>query len=288
VSSQTKGIILIILTNLVFASQDGISKYLVEQYHVFSVIMIRYWAFAAFVVAISMMSKGGIRQVARTKMPKMQFARGVLLALQVCMAAYLFANLGLISTHVLFASYPLMVTLFAVPLLGEKVGIWRLVAVFSGFLGVMVILQPGADVFDPMALLPLIAASAFALYNIMTRYVARADNGETSFFWTGIGGVLTMTIIGPFFWDPISGTDIYLMAILCITGAGSHYLMIKALEAAEASVLQPFSFLQLVFTAMIGVAVFGENLALTTVLGAMIIVASGLFIIWRQRQKISK
>ena len=98
--------------------------------------MIRYWAFVAFVIILSMMSKGGIRQVAGTKMPKMQLARGILLGIQVCMAAYLFANLGLIDTHVIFATYPLMVTLFSIPLLGEKVGIFRLGAVFAGFLGV--------------------------------------------------------------------------------------------------------------------------------------------------------
>lgn len=284
-SSYTKGIILIILANLVFAAQDGITKYLAEQYHVFSIIMIRYWAFAAFVIILSMMAKGGIRQIAKTKMPKMQMARGVLLGLQVCMAAYLFANLGLIDTHVIFASYPLMVTLFSIPLLGEKVGIWRLGAVLVGFLGVIVILQPGVNVIDPIALLPLGAAAAFAVYNIMTRYVARADSGETSFFWTGIGGFITLTLIGPFFWDPLQGHDITWMAILCVTGTLSHYLMIKALEVAEASVLQPFSFLQLVFASTIGVIIYSETLTIHTVMGAAIIVASGLFIIWRERQK---
>ena len=284
-SSYTKGIILIILTNLVFATQDGITKHLAQQYHVFSIIMIRYWAFAAFVIILSMMSKGGIRTVASTKMPKMQLARGVLLGTQVCMAAYLFANLGLVDTHVIFASYPLMVTLFSIPLLGEKVGIWRLGAVFMGFFGVMVILQPGIAVIEPIALLPLGAAATFALYNIMTRYVARTDNGETSFFWTGIGGFLTLTLIGPFFWDPPQGQDIYWMAILCVTGALGHYLMIKALEVAEASVLQPFSFLQLVFASMIGVAIYNESLTIYTIIGAAIIVASGLFIIWRERHK---
>ena len=284
-SSYTKGIILIVLANLVFAAQDGITKYLAEQYHVFSIIMIRYWAFVAFVIILSMMAKGGIRQVAKTKMPKMQLARGVLLGLQVCMAAYLFANLGLIDTHVIFASYPLMVTLFSIPLLGEKVGIWRLSAVLVGFLGVIVILQPGVNVIDPIALLPLGAAATFAVYNIMTRYVARADSGETSFFWTGIGGFITLTLIGPFFWDPLQGNDIYWMAILCVTGTLSHYLMIKALEVAEASVLQPFSFLQLVFASFIGVLVYSETLTIHTVMGAAIIVASGLFIIWRERLK---
>lgn len=276
---------MIILANLVFASQDGLTKHLAEHYNVFSIIMIRYWAFLAFVLIMSMMGKGGIRQVARTKMPKMQMARGVFLALQVCMAAFMFAELGLINTHVIFASYPLLVTLFSIPLLGERVGIWRLSAVIFGFIGVLIILQPGLGSFDTLSILPLFAAATFALYSIMTRYVARTDTGETSFFWTGVGGMITMTLIGPFFWDPIYGMDIVWMGMLCITGAASHYLMIKALEAAEASVLQPFSFLQLVFASIIGVVFYGEILTTNTFFGASIIVMSGLFIIWRERQK---
>ncbi len=284
-SPASKGIILIILANLVFASQDGLTKYLAEQYHVFSIIMIRYWAFMAFVLILCITVQGGIRKVAQTKMPKMQMARGVLLGLQVCIAAYLFANLGLIDTHVIFASYPLMVTLFSIPLLGEKVGRWRIGAVLVGFLGVLVILRPGVAVIDPITILPLIAAATFALYNIMTRHVARTDSGETSFFWTAVGGFLTLSLIGPFFWDPPQGQDIYWMAVLCITGTLGHYFMIKALEAAEASVLQPFSFLQLVFASGIGVIFYQEILTIHIVTGASIIVASGLFIIWRERQK---
>ena len=282
---QSKGIILIIFANLVFASQDGITKYLAEQYHIFSIIMMRYWAFLIFVLLVSFMSKGGIKKNAKSGMPKMQMARGVLLALQVCLAAYLFVNLGLINTHVIFASYPLMVTLFSIPLLGEKVGKWRLGAVLIGFLGVVVILQPAMAMFDTLSLLPLLASATFAVYYIMTRYVARTDSGETSFFWTGVGGFITMTLIGPFFWDSVIGIDIFWMAVLSVTGALGHYLMIKALEVAEASVLQPFSFFQLIFVSCIGVIVYNEGVTLNTVTGTMIIVMSGLFIIWREHQK---
>ena len=269
---------------LIFASQDGVSKYLASQYNAVSVVMIRYWAFAAFVL-IFVSRKKGIKETARTSQLWMQLGRGVLLGGQVIMAAYQFAVLGLVNTHVVFASYPVFVTLFSIPLLGEKVGWARGLAVLSGFLGVVVIVQPGSSVFDPMSLLPLLSAALFAMYNIMTRFVARTDSGETSFFWTGIGGVLITSLIGPFFWAPPQGMDWIWMGLLCITGAGGHYTMIKALEIAEASSLQPFSYLQLLFASIIGVAIFGEVITLPTLCGAAIIVAAGLFTIWRERLK---
>lgn len=284
-TNYTRGVVLIIMAILVFASQDGITKHLAEHYSLMTVIMIRYWAFLAFVLAISAYSKGGIKQVARSGMLKMQLARGVLLAAQICLAAYMFVELGLVDSHVVFASYPLMVTLFSIPLLGEKVGWQRALAVITGFIGVIVIVQPGSGVFKLISLLPLIGAAAFALYNIMTRYVARTDNGETSFFWTGVGGFIFITMIGPFFWNPPVGFDWVWMAILCVTGAGGHYLMIKALEVAEASSLQPFTFLQLVFAGSIGVLVFDETVTINTFIGGGIIVSAGLFTIWRERMK---
>lgn len=282
-SSFSRGVTLFILAIFVFSSQDGLSKYLAERYNLMTIVMLRYWALMAFALALAFTSSAGWRKVVRSAMPKMQFARGVLLAVQICLAAYMFVHLGLVDSHVVFASYPLMVTLFSPLLLGEKVGWQRRGAVVMGFLGVVVIIQPGVGVFQPITILPLIAAATFALYNIMTRYVARVDNGETSFFWMGLGGVIFMTLVGPFFWDPPQGQDWIWMAVLSVTGAGGHYLMIKALEVAEASSLQPFSYLQLVFAGSIGVVFFGEIITRNIVLGGMIIVASGLFTIWRER-----
>ena len=281
--NYTRGLTLFLLAIVVFALQDGVSKYLAERYSVFTIVMIRYWAFLVFVLVLSALSSGGIKKVAASGMPKMQFARGVLLAAQVCSAAYLFARLGLVDTHVVFASYPLLVTLFSIPLLGEKVGWQRGLAVTAGFIGVIVIIKPTSAVFQLVSLLPLISAAAFALYNIMTRYVSRTDSGETSFFWTGVGGFIFMTLVGPFFWAPPIGNDWYWMVVLCFSGALGHYLMIKALEIAEASSLQPFSFLQLVFAGSIGVLLFDEIVTANIIIGGGIIVGAGLFTIWRER-----
>ncbi|MEM6618638.1 MAG: DMT family transporter [Pseudomonadota bacterium] len=277
------GILVMVITMLVFASQDGISRYLAEKTNIFMVVMIRYWFFLIFVMAISQARSGSVWAAARTSRPWLQFFRGVLLAVEILVTVWAFVLLGLAEAHAIFAACPLMIAALSGPVLGERVGWRRWIAVAVGFAGILVILQPGTRVFSPVALVPILGAVLFAIYNLLTRYVARFDSATTSFFWTGLGGFVLMTAIGPFFWEPMEPGDWIWMGVLCLTGATGHFLLIKAYELAEASAVQPFAFLQLVFASAIGVTVFGEDLALTTVLGAMMIVGAGLFTIWRER-----
>jgi drug/metabolite transporter (DMT)-like permease len=278
-----RGITLMIAATVVFAAQDGLSKHLTERYSAMLVTTWRYWFFAAFVLALSARSRGGIAAAARTRAPALQWFRGALLALEIAVTITAFAVFGLIASHAVFAVYALMVAALSGPLLGERVGWRRWTAIGVGFVGVLVILRPGFGVMDPLALIPLAAAAMFALYQIATRRVSRVDAPATSFFYTGVGGAATMTLIGPFWWEPIMGWDIALMAILCLTGVTGHLLLIRALDAAEASTVQPFAYLQLVFASAIGVAVFGETLDAWTAAGAALIVGAGLFAAWRER-----
>ena len=279
------GIPLMIATTFVFAIQDGLSRYMAGEYNTVLIVMIRYWFFAIFVVALSASRKGGIRRVATTSQPVLQITRGVLLVAEICVMVIAFVQLGLVASHAIFASYPLLIAALSGPILGEKVGPRRWMAIGIGFIGVLIILRPGFSVFAPEALIPLLSALMFAVYGLLTRYVARKDSAETSFFWTGVAGAVAITLIGPFFWEPIHGTDWWLMGILCLTGAGGHFLLIKAYEVAEASTVQPFAYFQLVFAASIGLTIFGETMDLWIVLGAGLIIGSGLFTLWRERQK---
>ena len=274
-----------IATTFVFAVQDGLSRYLASEYNTVLVVMIRYWFFAAFVVALSASRKGGVRRVAATSQPVLQITRGVLLVAEICVMVIAFVKLGLVESHAVFTSYPLLIAALSGPLLGEKVGPRRWVAIGIGFIGVLIILRPGFSVFSPEALIPLLSALMFAVYGLLTRYVARKDSAETSFFWTGVAGAVAITLIGPFFWEPIIGNDWWIMGVLCLTGAGGHFLLIKAYEVAEASTVQPFAYFQLVFAASIGLTIFGETVDLWIVLGAGLIIGSGLFTLWRERQK---
>ncbi|MDG2296034.1 MAG: DMT family transporter [Paracoccaceae bacterium] len=284
-SNNRLGIILMMVTTVVFAAQDGISKHLAQEYNVLMVVMIRYWFFAAFVLTVAKRRAGGLRQAAATAQPLLQIFRGSLLAIEICVTVAAFALLGLIESHAIFACYPLLIAALSGPILGEAVGWRRWVAIGAGFVGVLIILNPTASIFSPLAIIPFFSAVIFALYGLLTRYVSRQDSAETSFFWTGITGVVLMSAIGIWMWEPMSSRDWLWMALLCLTGALGHGLLIKCYEVAEASAVQPFAYLQLVFVSVIGVAFFNEVIALNVAIGAGIVLSAGLFTFWRERLK---
>jgi len=279
------GIALMLAATFVLAVQDGISRQLVEHYSVMTVVMFRYWFFAAFVVLWSHYRGGGISSVAKSHYPFLQILRGLTLVAEVCILVSAFALLGLVESHAAFACYPLIVVALSGPILGETIGWRRWLAVVVGFVGMLIVLRPGTEVFSATALLPLLSALMFALYSLLTRYVARKDRAETSFFWTGVSGVVAISLIGPFYWTPMVGNDWWLMAALSVTGVLGHFLLIKALEVAEASTIQPFAYFQLVFASAIGLLVFGESLDSMVLVGGSMIVAAGLFTIWRSNQR---
>jgi drug/metabolite transporter (DMT)-like permease len=279
------GIWLMVATTFVFAMQDGISRHLAGEYNVLMVVMIRYWFFAAFVMAVAARKAGGLRAAAATSQPGVQIFRGVLLATEICVMVLAFVMLGLVESHAIFTSYPLLIAALSGPILGEKVGWRRWTAIGVGFVGVLIILQPGFRVFQIEALVPLASAFMFALYGLMTRYAARKDSAATSFFYTGTVGAVVMTAIGIWFWEPMQGSDWVWMAVLCVTGALGHWLLIKTYDVAEASAVQPFAYLQLVFAATLGITVFGESLEWNVALGAVLVVSAGIFTLMRTRAR---
>ena len=283
-SNTRLGIALMIATSVVFAAQDGISRHLASEYNVLMVVMIRYWFFAAFVLAVASRRHGGIRSAARTEQPGLQILRGVLLAAEICVMVTAFAILGLVESHAIFAAYPLLVAALSGPVLGEAVGWRRWSAILIGFAGVLIILRPGIGVFEPAAVIPLVSALMFALYGLLTRYAARRDSAATSFFWTGTVGAVAMTGVGVWYWEPMTARDWGWMAALCVSGATGHWLLIRCYEVAEASAVQPFAYFQLVFASIVGIAVFGENLAWNVAAGTVIVIGAGLYALWRERR----
>lgn len=277
------GIWLMIATTLVFAAQDGISRHLGSHYAVTMVVMIRFWFFAFFVMALATRSQGGLAAAARSHFPWVQLARGLILVAEIAVMMVGFVKLGLIEAHAVFTCYPLLVAALSGSVLGERVGWRRWTAILVGFLGVLVILEPGLGVFSPWALVPLLAAAMFALYGLLTRYVARKDSTTVSFFWTGVVGAVAMTPFGLAQWTWMTAADWGWMATLCCSAALGHWLLIRAFAVAEASAIQPFAYLQLVWASGIGLVVFDETLRINVAIGAGIVVAAGVFTLWRQR-----
>lgn len=278
-----RGIATMIVCTFLFAVQDVLSRHLAGNYNVLMVVMIRYWLFGLFVIAFAATRGGGLRAAVRTRYPLLQLLRGLLLATQLCIIVLAFVLLGVIETQAVAISYPLIIAALSGVVLGEKPGWRRWLACAIGFLGVLIILRPGIRVLSPEALIPLACAVMFAVYGLLTRYVARGDSTAVSFFWTGIVGVVVTTAVGITRWEPMTPVDSAWMALLCVIGVLSHYMMIRAYELAEASAIQPFAYLQLVFVGILGTLILGEVIDAPTAIGAVVVVLAGLLALWPAR-----
>ena len=279
--NKTTGILFIVSAVLCFSIMNGITKYLSEFYNVITLNMFRYWFFAVFLFFINSNKNKSIVIVSKSKNRLLQTFRGSMLAIQMCFAHYCFLKLGLIETSAIFAVGPLMVTALSIVFLNEKVGWQRLVAIAFGFIGVMIILRLGMKVFDPLSILALACALSYAVYQILTRFVSNFDTSETSFFYTGITGAIILSFVGPFFYIDVLKSDWILILMICFLGTSAHYFVIKAYQYSEASLLQPFNYLQLVFVSLIGMIVFNEVLEIPVLIGSLMIVFAGLFTFWR-------
>ncbi len=279
------GMMLMIATVFVFAVQDGFSRYLAGGYSVLMIVMVRYWVFAAFVMVQAVMKGGGLRNAVRTRHPWLQIARSVLLITEICVMVFAYNRIGLINTHAIFAVCPLLVAGLAMPILGEKVGWRRWTAIVIGMVGVAIILQPDGGVFSLDSLLPLASAFMFALYSLLTRLATRDEPAFISFFWSGIIGCVLMTIVGLPYLTAMVPFDLLMIAVYSFLALFGHYLLIRSYSIAEASALQPFAYLQIVFVTIIAMVVFDEVLHLNVIIGGGIVVLAGLFTVIRSRQK---
>lgn len=281
-TSQQSGYVFAISAFLVFASQDAISKHLAEFYHPVMITFIRFWLFAVFAIFIAARAPGGIKGALRTKHPVLQVVRGLLLVSQIAVAMAAFAEAGLVKSQAIFASSPLLVAMLAVPLLGEKVGWRRVLAILAGLVGVLVILKPTDGGFDHTLILPILNAVQMAVYSICTRIVGRDEQASTSFFYLGVVGGFAASCVGPFYLTPVAGIDWIWFAIVSVTSIISHYLLIMAYKRLDAIQIQPISYFQLVWASILGVVIFSEALHWNVLVGSAIVVGAGLFTIWRE------
>jgi drug/metabolite transporter (DMT)-like permease len=276
-----KGIFALILATLLFASQDAITKHLISTMPVAQLMFVRYFFFALFALVYAS-RKTRLRHVFHSYWPKLQLLRGLLIAGEMALFAYTLKYLGIAEMHTIFACFPLIITVLSVPMLGEQVGWRRWLAVSVGFIGTLIIIQPGSGVFSPFAMTALTCALMFAIYNIITRKVSRQDSLETSLLYFGVVGLVVTLLVVPFFWQPMSNTEILWLLMISIISIFSHLLLIKSLELAPAVILQPFNYFILVWAMVIGYSFYGEVLDTTTLVGASLVIGSGVYIARRE------
>jgi drug/metabolite transporter (DMT)-like permease len=263
---------------LIFASQDGLTKVLVKDFPVAQLVMMRYWVFVVFALGYAAYQGRG-KESFRSKHPWLQIIRALLAVGETILFAVGLRYLGLAEMHALYAVFPLMALALAGAVLGEFIGLRRWIAAAIGFTGTLIILRPGAGVFDLAALIPLLAALAFAVFNVLTRRISQHDSFATNMLFMASVGALTVTFAGLPAWVSPTPVQGLLMGILSLTGVVAQILFIQALKYATASSLQPFNYALLVFATLIGVIVFAERPDTWVVVGATLVIIGGLYAI---------
>ena len=278
---NAKGILWQIIGMLFFGSMDAVSKHLTSSLPVIEILWVRYLFFALFGFLLAV-HYSGLRGL-RTSIPFLQIARGLALVFEIVLFTYAFRYLPLADAHVMAASVPLIVLALAVPILKERVGHRRWFAVVLGFLGVLIILRPGFGNWQPILFLPLLGAFGFAVYLVLTRMAAKFDTIGTSAFYTGVVGLSVLTIFLPLEWKTPTIEEWGWLLLASVLGLCGHISVIKALSIAEASVLQPFFYVVLVWATFLGFIIFDDIPDFITIIGACIIVGSGLYAWYRER-----
>lgn len=266
-----------------FACLDATAKYLNQHMDTLQVVWARYAsAFLLALVIYNPMSHPGLMRTAR---PMLQVARSALLLGSTFLNFFAIRYLQLDQALAIMFSTPFLVAVLAGPMLGEWVGWRRWAAILVGFAGVIVVTRPGAGGIHPAALFSLGGALCYAVYGISTRVLARTDSNETTLFYSNLVGALAMTPVLPFVWSaPTSLLVVLLMIAGGAFGSLGHYFLIAGHRLAPASVLSPYIYTQLVWAATLGYLVFGNVPSRWTLAGAAIVIASGLYLLYRERR----
>lgn len=281
--NRTVGILWMLATMFCFISLDAIMKHLLEHYSLVQVTWGRFF-FATIVAVIACGPRLGA--VAISRHPRQQLLRSVFL-----MATTGMFNAGIrtvplaTATTIMFLN-PILVTIFAIPLLGEKVSLSRWFGVSFGFIGALIVVRPwegGAAGFTTGLIYLVIAALLNANYQILTRKV-RGDDPMTSLLYTAAAGAIVTSALAPWFWSWPTAFDWMLLVLAGFAGGLGHLFLIRAFRAAPASVVAPFSYSSLIWAALFGLLIWQDWPDLWTWVGAALIIGSGLYIFQRERK----
>ncbi len=271
---------LVLLSLIAFSALDACSKVLVADY---SPVLITWGRYAAnLVLLLPFMLRARAHPFA-THGLSLQIGRGLAMGGSSVLFIAGLATMAMPdATAVAFAA-PLIVTALSIPFLGERVGIRRWSAVGVGLVGVMIIVQPGSSTFHPASLFPLASATCWAAGLVITRRIKTTDATLTTLLYTTIVAFLIATVFLPWVWQPLSLRALALIVLMGVLSSAGQYFLLLGYQRGPASLLAPFSYMQIITSTFWGVVLFGTWPGPATLIGAPIVVASGLYVLHRER-----
>ena len=282
-AATRRGILILMLGVALFSTMDAVAKGLLQSYPTLQVVWARFIGQTLLVMAILRPSRIG--PTLRTPYPWLHMLRS---SFQLATTGLFFLSLryiGLAEATALADMSPLLITLGAAIFLGERLGPRRIAGVVLAMIGALIIIRPGAGLFSPAALLPLGCAVCYAASALLTRLVGQKEGPATSMLHAALFGAVVTSIAVAFAWQPIALADLPRFAALGCLGTAAQFCLIRAFSMAEASAIAPFSYLGIVYATLYGIALYGEFPDQWTIIGALVIAGSGLYVWHRETIK---
>ena len=271
-----------LLGMLLFAMNDAMGKWLVASYGLGQVILIR--SLAALIVLAPFLWVSGWKPIIEAERPALQFTRVVLSTFELFCFYYAVMYLPLADVMTYWLAAPIYVAAAAPFLLGEKVGWRRWTAIGVGFIGVIITLEPSSAMFTTPAIISIVGTAAFAFMMLSGRSLRGTPDKTLVLFQTG-GAAVVGLLAAPFGWAPLTSvSEVLLLGLLGIIAMGAHMLVNRALKISDAATVAPLQYTLLLWAVVFGYFFFGEVPRLTMIVGATLIVGSGLFIFFREQQ----
>jgi len=276
-SKESIGILFAIAAYFSFSLLDAVQKTAIINHSIFQLLLIKYF-FVLFLSFIESTRKK-TKKFYISKNIKLQVFRSLLSLIESGCFVLSFRYLSLVDVHSVASLTPLLIVILSVIFLKEEVSpkIW--IAIFIGFIGVLIILRPASSIFDPKSLMPLAAAFFLGLYQVVTRKASEYDSAETSLFYTSVIGITIMFFLAIIYWQPINLLSYVLFLGIGIFYSLGVYFQIIGLSKARASVIQPFHYTLIFWAIILGFIFYGDIPDLFTIIGAIIISISGIFVI---------
>lgn len=262
---------------VIFGIQDIAVKKLVGDFAPAQIVMIRFWGVGLFML-FWIWRSNDLAHVVHSHFPKLQVMRSILLLVDIWLFTAALDYMQTSDLQAIFMVYPIAVSLLAVPILGEKLGIYGWMAVLLGFAGALIVVRPGFQHVDHSVLLVIGAVISFSLYTVLTRKVATKDSTKTSMFYMAVVTLLLSTATGLFHVKAMNVEASIIMLVVTICAITTHLLFTEALRFAPASTLQPLNFLALPIAVALTFLVFGHVTDLITIAGGALTILAGLMV----------